>query len=99
MNKIYSRYIVYSIDAPSIEVVLYKMKIMATLDKIQCKTLDDIDEGKSYQEWIDAMRSCPGFIEFIIEDLGPLDDIRKYILTAVFDNEDNALIAKLSICP
>ena len=45
------------------------------------------------------MRSCPGFIEFIIEDLGPLDDIRKYILTAVFDNEDNALIAKLSICP
>lgn len=86
MNKVYSEYTTYSSETPRIDYILYRIQVL-------------ISQGSSkaviVQNWIDDMKSCPGFIEFIIEDVGKVDNLRKWSLAAVFETAENTIYAKL----
>lgn len=86
MNKVYSEYTTYSSETPRIDYILYDIQFL-------------IEQGSSkaviVQNWIDDMESCPGFIEFIIEDVWKLDNLRMWVLVAVFETVENTIYAKL----
>lgn len=48
-------------------------------------------------EYFDSIAVLPGFIRFDVEPLSQNDRLHDHIIVAVFESEDTALMAKLTI--